>query len=143
MGFNKEFLKELREKRTTYKDMIDFCCDSLIMNNYIIQELAKKEIYFDNYCGSECYYLDNNGNEITSKQAEEMNFDEYCEEYYDIYQYFIIDGQAADRLAEYTNEIVFYNSDLDMYILAVTHFGSSWTIVPSNWKELDEVEEND
>ena len=143
MSYKKEFLKELREDRTNYKDMIDFCCDSLIMNNYIIQELAKNEIYFDNYCGSECYYIDNNGNEITSKQAEKMDFDEYSEEYYDIFQYFIIDGQAADRLAEYTNEIVLYNSDLDMYILAVTHWGTSWDYVPANWKELDEVGEDD
>jgi hypothetical protein len=87
MNLKKEILKELRENRKTYKEMIDFCCDNLIMNNYIILELAKKEIYFDNYCGSECYYIDNNGNEITSKQAEKMSFDEYYEEYCEIYQY--------------------------------------------------------
>jgi len=143
MSYRKEFLKELIKDRNNYKDIIDFCCDSLIMNNYIVQELAKKEIYFDNYCGSECYYLDNNGNEITSKQAEEMSFDEYYEKYYDIYQYFIIDSTGAERLKEYTNEIVLYNEDLDLYLLCVCHFGSSWTIVSSNWKELDEVSEDD
>lgn len=40
-NINNEFLKELKEERTTYKDMIDFCCDSLILNNDIIGELSK------------------------------------------------------------------------------------------------------
>ena len=134
----KEFFKELKEKRKSYKDMIDFCCDSLIMNNCIINELSKNNIYFDNYCGSECYYIDNNGNEITSKQAEEMELDEYCEEYAEIYQYFIISEQDAERLKEYTNEIVYYNEDFGLYLLGVTHLGTSWDYVPSNWKSLDE-----
>ena len=37
----KEFFKELKEKRKDYRAMIDFCCDSLILNNYIVQELQK------------------------------------------------------------------------------------------------------
>lgn len=141
MSFNKEFLKELREKRTNYKDMIDFCCDSLVLNNYIIPELAKKDIYFDNYCGSECYYLDKDGNEITREQAEEMDFDEYDEMYFDYYQYFIINSHDAERLSEYTNEVVFYNDNLDLYLLAVSHYGTSWDYVPSNWKNINEIED--
>lgn len=143
MGFNKEFLKELKEKRTTYKDMIEFCCDSLIMNNYIIQELAKKDIFFETYSGEECYYIDKDGNDITRQQAEEMDYNDYEECYVDIYQYFIIDSTGAERLSKFTNEIILYNSDLDMYILAVTHFGTAWNGVPANWKELNEACEND
>ena len=141
MSYKKEFLKELREERTNYKDMIDFCCDSLILNNDIISELAQQDYYFDLYCGSESYFVDNNGDEITQEQAEEMNFDEYEEIYFDFYQYFIISSQDAERIAEYTNETVYYNDKLDLYLLAVSHYGTSWSCVPSNWKELDEVED--
>lgn len=143
MGFNKEFLKELREKRTSYEDMIDFCCDDVILNNYLIGELSKNGYYFDFYCGSDLYYIDNNGNTITQQQADKMDLDEYSEEYIEIYQYYIISSNSAKRLSEFTNEIVLYNDDLDLYFLCVTHFGTAWSGVPSNWKELDEVTDND
>lgn len=143
MGFNKEFLKELREKRTTYKDMIDFCCDDMILNNYLIEELGKNGYDFDFYCGSDLYYIDNNGNTITPQQTDKMDLDEYSEECKTIYQYYIISSNSAERLSEFTNEIVMYNNDLDLYFLCVTHFGTAWGAVPSNWKELDEVTDND
>lgn len=113
--FRTEFLKELKENRKNYKEMIDFCCDSLILNNDIMQELQKKDIYFDLYCGSD--------------------YNEESDEYEEIYQYYIINEQDAERLAEYTNEIVFYNEKLDLYILGVTHFGTAWEGVEANWKE--------
>lgn len=47
----------------------------------------------------------------------------------EIFQYFIISDQGAEILKDLTNEIVFYNSDLDMYIWGVTHFGTSWDYV--------------
>lgn len=140
---DKEFLEQIRKERPTYMDMIKFCCDDMILNNYLIEELAKNGIYFDFYCGTDSYYIDNNGNEITQAQADKMNYDEYSEQYKDIYQYYIIDSNSADRLAEFTNEIVMYNDDLDLYFLCVTHFGTMWNGITSNWKELDEVTEDD
>ena len=110
-----EFLKELKEKRKTYAEMIDFCCDNLILNNYIIEELSKKGYFFDFYCGTD--------------------YDEKNDIYFDIYQYFIISERDAERLSEYTNEIVFYNEELDLYILGVTHCGTAWAGVSANWKE--------
>lgn len=144
MNWKKEFFEKLRKENTNYKSMIDFCCNGcLIMNNYIIEELAKKDIFFETYSGEECYYIDKDGNDITRQQAEKMDYNDYEECYFDIYQYFIIDSTGAERLKEYTNEIVLYNDDLDLYLLCVCHFGTMWTGVPANWKELDEVGEND
>lgn len=117
-NFKKEFLKELRENRTTYKEMIDFCCDSLILNNSIIEELQKNGYCFDIYCGND--------------------YNEENDTYKDIYQYYIINEQDAERLATHTNEIVYYNEDLDLYILGVTHFGTAWDGVEANWKEIEE-----
>lgn len=47
----------------------------------------------------------------------------------EIFQYFIIDDNGARILEELTNEIVFYNRDLDMYVWGVTHYGTSWSYV--------------
>lgn len=50
----------------------------------------------------------------------------------EIFQYFIIDNNGADILQHWTNEIVFYNSELDMYVWGITHFGTAWDYVLTN-----------
>lgn len=47
----------------------------------------------------------------------------------EIYQYYIISDQGADILCEFTNEIVFYNEELGMYVWGVCHFGTAWDYV--------------
>lgn len=47
----------------------------------------------------------------------------------EIFQYYIISDQGADILQEYTNEIVFYNDILDMYVWGVCHYGTAWDYV--------------
>ena len=116
---SKEVLERLKKTRTTYKEMIDFCCDNLVMNNYIIQELSEKGF---------CFEIENGA-----------DYDEEEDFYYDVYQCFIIGSGDAERLKEYTKELVYYCEDLDLYILGVCHFGTPWGGVPANWK--DEIEE--
>ena len=77
---------------------------------------------------------------FTRKKNNLCRYDEESDEYVDIYQQYIITSQDAERLAEYTNEIVVYNDELDLYLLCVTHFGTMWSGVPSNWKSLEELE---
>ena len=117
----KELFEMVTDGRNNYKDMVKFCADSMILNNQIIPELQAKGFYFDFYCGSD--------------------YDEEEDCYIDIYQYFIIDFSAAERFAEYTNEIVMYNDDLDLYILCVTHCGTGWDYVAANWKSEEEFTE--
>lgn len=136
----KDLLNELKQTRTNYSAMIDFCCNSLILNNYIVDFLSKKDIFSEIYCGTDITYFDNEGNEITEEEyynAEDNS--EYEEVYDDIYQYYIISPRDAERLAEYTNELVIYYDDLDLYILCVKHFGTAWSGVSANWK--DNIEE--
>ena len=47
----------------------------------------------------------------------------------EIFQYFIIDESGAEILEAWTNEIVFYNEELDMYVWGVTHLGTAWDYV--------------
>ena len=55
------------------------------------------------------------------------------DEYPEIYQYYIIDDEVAKRLQE-IDEIVYYHNELDIYILGVTHWGTSWGYVLTDLK---------
>lgn len=128
-----------------------------ILNNNIMQATAEIG-YWETVNGSEEYYEDNNGNiytydekeerveeleakieeleeletEVAEAQIEEIREDiEALEDaYYDeIFQYFIISDNGAEILQYWTNEIVFYNEELDMYVWGVTHWGTGWDYV--------------
>jgi hypothetical protein len=67
------------------------------------------------------------------------DYDEEADTYAEIFQFFIIDTNGAEILQELTNEIIFYNDKLDLYIWGVTHWGTSWDYVLTDIKiELDE-----
>lgn len=51
-----------------------------------------------------------------------------------IFQDYIISEQGYEFLSDYTDEIVFYNPKLDMYIWGITHFGTSWDYVLTDIK---------
>jgi len=68
---------------------------------------------------------------------ETVNGNEYDEEtdsYTEIYQYYIISDNGARILQECTDEILFYNEELDMYVWGVTHYGTSWDYVLTDIK---------
>lgn len=136
-----ELLKKLREERQDYLSMVRYCTDgSYILNNDIMSELERKGFEFDIYCGVDHWYEDADGNVIEDedKAIERMNDGEDVQEIYaDIYQMYIIDPNDAERFADYTNELIMYNEELNLYVLCVTHWGTSWDYVPSNWKEVE------
>lgn len=67
--------------------------------------------------------------ELISELENEIDDLENSEHYLEIYQYFIISEQGASILEEYTNEIVYYNEALDLYVWGVTRYGTSWDYV--------------
>ena len=103
-----------------------------------ISEYGLEHGYVDYQALSNCFdgVLCNN----ITKYAEDfelVNGSDYNEEedyYYDIYQYFIISATGAELLKEYTDEIVYYLEDLDIYIWGVTHWGTSWSYVLTDIK---------
>lgn len=50
----------------------------------------------------------------------------------EVFQWFIIDEWGARLLQQETNEIVYYNETLDIYLWGVTHYGTSWNYVLTN-----------
>lgn len=61
-------------------------------------------------------------------------YDEDTDEYYEVYQYYIITDSGYQFLEEFTDEIVYYNEELDMYVWGITHFGTSWDYVLTDLK---------
>lgn len=51
-----------------------------------------------------------------------------------IFQDYIISEYGYTFLAEHTDEIVFYNPKLDIYVWGITHFGTSWDYVLTDIK---------
>lgn len=55
-----------------------------------------------------------------------------------IYQDYIISESGYEFLKEYTDEIVFYNEELDVYVWGITHYGTSWDYVLTSIKLVRE-----
>ena len=67
-----------------------------------------------------------------------VDYNEEKEEYIDIFQYYIIDGWGVEFLEKYTDEIVYYNEVLDIYLWGITHWGTSWDYVLTDIKIVNE-----
>ena len=97
---------------------------SLILCNNILQV---DEYLFDNIeNGDFITYYDEDGNE-----CDEENAVEQYEK--DVYQWYLIDDNTAERLKRSTEELIFYSEKLGVYVLGVTHFGTEWDYVDAEF----------
>lgn len=64
-----------------------------------------------------------------------QRYNEEYEEFIDVYQSYIISKQGAEYLRDYTNEIVVYSEELDLYFWEITHYGTAWSHVFTSVKE--------
>ena len=108
---------ELENKRLSYYNLF-YNDESLILCNNIINDYEDMELV--------------NGSE----------YDEEDDTYTEIYQYYIIDDNLANRLIDNTNEIIYYHNRLDIYVLGVDHFGTNWQYVLTDFK-LELVEDTE
>lgn len=80
--------------------------------------------------------------EIAEVEEEIKELEEEDNSDAEIFQWYIISDSGAEILKDYTNEIIYYNNELDMYLWGVTHYGTSWDYVLTDIKiELDEQED--
>lgn len=56
---------------------------------------------------------------------ESVNYSD-DEEEREIFQWFIVSDDGAQMIKDYTDEILYYHEDLDIYLWGVTHLGTSW-----------------
>lgn len=73
---------------------------------------------------NEIYEINEQIRELESEQNDDP----------EVSQWFIVDDWGARLLQKETNEIVYYNETLDMYLWGVTHYGTNWDYVLTNIK---------
>lgn len=92
---------------------------------YTLSEIVGDVILNNNvflYTGYENWEL------VTGEEENEYG------EYQEVYQYYIITESGYRFLEDFTDELVYYNRELDMYIWGITHFGTSWDYVLTDIK---------
>lgn len=118
-----------------YRTLADIVGDC-ILNNAIFYETEPED--WEIVCGEDYYGLDENGHEC------ELYTDECIDMIpHEIYQHYIISENGFNFLNEYTDEIVYYNANFDLYLWGITHLGTSWDYVLTDVRLLGEDELND
>lgn len=57
------------------------------------------------------------------------DYDEETEEEQEVFQWFIVSDNGAQMIQDYTDEILYYHEELDIYLWGVTHWDTSWDYV--------------
>lgn len=105
-----------------------------------VSEYGLKNGYLDYYTLSrlvgDCVLNNNIFQHAGYENWELLNGEEENEygDYLEVYQYYVIPGYGYSFLRDYTDELVYYNEELDMYLWGVTHFGTSWDYVLTDIK---------
>lgn len=66
-------------------------------------------------------------NEIANRPLDLISWNPTDDD--EIFQWYVI--QNPDFLMSHTDELIFYDNELDLYIWGITHFGTSWDYVPA------------
>lgn len=111
----------------------DYYYEDALGNRYTPEEQEEKLEELEAYLEELKERFDNDEDVQGLIDETQENIDTLNEEHYeDIFQYYIISGAGAQILEDYTDEIVFYNEELDLYVWGVTHYGTSWDYVLTN-----------
>ena len=52
----------------------------------------------------------------------------------EVFQWFIVGENGADIIKKYTDDPLYYNKELDMYLWGITHLGTAWSYVLTDVK---------
>ena len=125
---NKE---EKKIGKISYKRLVDYLFSDMILCNDIWKVMEQNGEYLEEYLFAGTDYKE-----------------EY-EEYKEIYQYFIVglNSYSYDFIQKYLKDsediILFYYEPLDIYILGVDHFGTSWDYVLTDIEYTTNIEEEE
>lgn len=109
---NSEEVDALKEEIADIENRLEFLTDEEIEEAQMLQE------------------------EIGSIQEQIEELEEEQERLYnqEIFQYYIVSYQGAEMIKQYTEDPLFYNETLDMYVWGITHYGTAWSYVLTDVK---------
>lgn len=64
-------------------------------------------------------------------------------DYMDCYQYFIINNSDYEYFDNYTDYPIFYNSDNDLMLVGITHYGTSWNYISTDYYKFTNYQFSD
>ena len=82
------------------------------------------ELMLDNDEGEHDDEIDELQQEIDELYDEEERYN-----HEEIFQFYIVSDNGAEIIKDFTNDPLFYNEMLDMYVWGITHYGTSWDYV--------------
>lgn len=59
----------------------------------------------------------------------DFDYEEEIIEEPEVFQWYIVSDSGAQIIQDYTNEILYYHDELDIYLWGVTHWGTGWDYV--------------
>ena len=62
------------------------------------------------------------------------DYDEETDSYAEVYQTYIITAKGAEVLDDLTDELVYYNANLDLTVWGIQHWGTGWDYVLTDVK---------
>ena len=133
---NSDEIDEIREEIDGLEDERDAATEKLeALEEDAAEDLTEEE---DARISSEMEKVEDEiqrlDDEIQEKEDEIERLEDEQDNEREIFQWYIISDNGASILKDYTNEIVYYNSELDMYLWGVTHWGTSWDYVLTDIK---------
>lgn len=103
----------------------DYALENGYLDYYTLSRVVGDSVLNNNifhYAGYENWEL-----ATGAEEDDEGNF-------YEVYQYYIITESGYRFLKDFTDELVYYHEELDMYLWGITHFGTSWDYVLTDIK---------
>ncbi len=91
---------------------------------------------FDSVLCNSMMYLMRSG-KYSWEMINGTDYDEEDDSFREIYQYYVISDYGYRILSEYTDEIVYYCDELDIYVWGVTHYGTAWDYVLTSIEIVD------
>lgn len=99
----------------------------MILNNSIYDSTYSEE--WELVSGTDCIGIDEEGYECDAYSDECIDVI-----HYDVYQFYIISEKGYEFLRDHTDQMVYYNNELDLYLWGITHYGTSWDYVLTDIK---------
>ena len=136
---NKEELnsEELKTGKVSYGRLVNRLIPNMVLCNNIGE--LDCDLFSNVIIGDTAYYVDSEGNYRTGEEYEQDTTGEIYAQEEDIYQYYLCDLSKwdLDYLKELGGVILSYSDMLDVYVLMVNHFGTSWDYVMTDieWAE--------
>lgn len=119
----------MKTEKVSYSELARRVGDC-ILNNEIQSELSG-EYEFELFNGEDTYCYKHETKEECEKNDSECDYESVS-----VYQTYIIDEGGAGYLQRNTNEIVYFCEKLGLYLWGITHFGTSWSGVFTDIKDL-------